>query len=428
MAERILVCVRPNPESDRLVRAARRMARAAAGRVDRRLRREPGAAAALGGRARAQLGATTASSPSSSAARRPSLSGESVSEALLAFARERNVSKHRGRQARRTARWRDRLQRLAGRRDRAGQRRGRRLHHLRRARRRAPARASGAPGAAAREPLSTSGRRPSSSLCTLVCRAMSRPLRPIQPDHGLPAGRGLRGRRATAAGRRCSPPVLSVAAFDFFFVPPVPHLRRGRHPVRRHLRGDAAGEPRSSAPWRRGCGPRPTRRAARAAHAVLYALSRDLAAARTAGRRSRGRRRRHVAETSSMAGAGRPRAGAARRARLAAAQRGRRATRRRRAVGGPVGVRPRPGGRARHRHAAGRGRRLPPAAGHRSRPSACSGCARTRRCSRCGRTRCDLLEALARQAASGLERARLADGGAAGARSRWRPSGCGARC
>jgi two-component system, OmpR family, sensor histidine kinase KdpD len=106
VAERILVCVRPNPESDRLVRAARRMAA--------RLQAEwivvyvesptqpplsPAERHALAGTLKLaeELGAETAA-----------LSGESVSQALLAFARRRNVSRivvgkpvH--------SRWRDRL-------------------------------------------------------------------------------------------------------------------------------------------------------------------------------------------------------------------------------------------------------------------------------------------------------------------------------
>jgi two-component system sensor histidine kinase KdpD len=106
VAERILVCVRPNPESESLVRAARRIAA--------RLKAEwivayvessaqpplnPGERRALAKTMKLaeELGADTTA-----------LSGESVSETLLAFARERNVSRivvgkplH--------SRWRDRL-------------------------------------------------------------------------------------------------------------------------------------------------------------------------------------------------------------------------------------------------------------------------------------------------------------------------------
>src|SRR5262245_21220556 len=91
VAERILVCVRPNPESDRLVRAARRMAG--------RLRAEwivayvelpaqppllPAEKQALAATMKLaeQLGAETAA-----------LTGETVAQALLDFARRRNASR-----------------------------------------------------------------------------------------------------------------------------------------------------------------------------------------------------------------------------------------------------------------------------------------------------------------------------------------------
>ena len=106
VAERVLVCIRPNPESPRLVRGARRLAT--------RLRAEwiavwvesPGQPALSAEERRhlanafalaEQLGAQTAT-----------ITGPSVSEAVLRFARERNVSKLvLGKPAH--PRWRDRL-------------------------------------------------------------------------------------------------------------------------------------------------------------------------------------------------------------------------------------------------------------------------------------------------------------------------------
>ena len=106
VAERILVCVRPNPHSDRLVRAARRMAA--------RLRAEwivvsveSPSQPPLSAAEREALAATTKLAEQLGAATAV-LSGDSVSEALLSFARERNVSKIVvGKPAH--GRWRDRL-------------------------------------------------------------------------------------------------------------------------------------------------------------------------------------------------------------------------------------------------------------------------------------------------------------------------------
>ncbi len=91
VAERLLVCIRPNPESGRLVRGARRLAARLHAewivgwvespgqpRLSEAERRHLAAAFALA----EQLGAETAT-----------VSGLSVSEAILRFARERNVSK-----------------------------------------------------------------------------------------------------------------------------------------------------------------------------------------------------------------------------------------------------------------------------------------------------------------------------------------------
>jgi len=106
VAERLLACIRPNPESGRLVRAARRLAARldaewivayvetpAQGPLSDTEKQSLATAFKLAG----QLGAETAV-----------LSGESVGEAVLAYAREHNVSKVVvGKPAR--PRWRERL-------------------------------------------------------------------------------------------------------------------------------------------------------------------------------------------------------------------------------------------------------------------------------------------------------------------------------
>jgi two-component system sensor histidine kinase KdpD len=106
VAERVLVCIRPNPESGRLVRGARRLAARLRAEwivawvespdqpaLSEAERRHLAAAFALAD----QLGAETVS-----------ISGPSVSDAVLRFARERNVSKLVvGKPAH--PRWRDRL-------------------------------------------------------------------------------------------------------------------------------------------------------------------------------------------------------------------------------------------------------------------------------------------------------------------------------
>ena len=141
---------------------------------------------------------------------------------------------------------------------------------------------------------------------------------------------------------------------------------------------------------------------------ALYAMSRDLAAARTAERGGARPRRRHVVRRASAA-----------RSRCCVPERDGRA-RSRRAATSPAGD-AREGavaqwafdhgqrGRARHRHPARRSAALRAARAGRRRCSASWACGPDPARCRCARTRCDLLEALARQAASGLERARLAD-------------------
>ena len=106
VAERVLACIRPNPDSGRLVRGARRLAA--------RLRAEwivvwvesPGQPALSEAERRQLAGAFALASQLG--AETATISGPSVSEAVLRFARERNVSKLVvGKPAH--PRWRDRL-------------------------------------------------------------------------------------------------------------------------------------------------------------------------------------------------------------------------------------------------------------------------------------------------------------------------------
>jgi two-component system sensor histidine kinase KdpD len=215
VAERVLVSIRPNPESGRLVRAARRLAA--------RLRAEwiavwvespgqpPLSAAERSDLAAAfslaeQLGAETAT-----------LSGPSVSEALLSFARQRNISKIVvGKPAH--GRWRDRL-------------RGSLVDAIVRASGDIDVfivsgdRAEAAPasrrvsGPLSARPLHYVWSAVVVVLCTLVCAAMlgrfdrSNLVMVYLLGVAFVAARHGRGPSALAA-------VLSVAAFDFFFVPP----------------------------------------------------------------------------------------------------------------------------------------------------------------------------------------------------------------
>ena len=91
-AERLLVCISPGPDSARLVRAAQAYGRPARRAVDRRLRRDAPAAPAAG--AKSAIGSRRHSAwPSSSAPRRSRLPGQKMSEAILGFAHDRNVTK-----------------------------------------------------------------------------------------------------------------------------------------------------------------------------------------------------------------------------------------------------------------------------------------------------------------------------------------------
>ena len=215
VAERVLVSIRPNPESGRLVRAARRLAA--------RLRAEwiavwvesPGQPA-LSAAERSDLAAAFALAEQLGA-ETATVSGPSVSEALLSFARQRNISKIVvGKPAH--PRWRDLL-------------RGSLVDAIVRASGEIDVFiVSGERAEAAPSPRRASG--PLSArplhylwgalvvvLCTLVCAAMvdrfdrSNLVMVYLLGVAFVASRYGRGPSVLAA-------VLSVAGFDFFFVPP----------------------------------------------------------------------------------------------------------------------------------------------------------------------------------------------------------------
>ena len=215
VAERILVCVRPNPESDRLVRAARRMAA--------RLRAEwivvsveSPSQPPLSAAERAALAATTKLAEQLGA-ETAVLSGDSVSEALLAFARKRNISKIVvGKPAH--GRWRDRLK-------------GSLLDEIVRGSGEVDVYIiSGERGDEPQPALAALGSRPTRPVqylwsaavvlaCTLLCLAMhgrfdrSNLIMVYLLGVAFVASRYGRGASAATA-------LLSVATFDFFFVPP----------------------------------------------------------------------------------------------------------------------------------------------------------------------------------------------------------------
>ena len=239
VAERVLVCVRPNPESQRLVRGARRLAarlraewlvvwvespgQPALSQEERRLL---AAAFALA----EQLGAETAT-----------VTGASVPAAVLRFARERNVSKLVvGKPAH--ARWRDRHPRLARGRDRAHERRPRRVRDLGRGRGPGARAAPGAALPAARLRLRGGG---GGGGHRALARA-ARPARQPEPRDDLPARGRARGHPLRPGpfglrrgGERRRVRLLLRAA--------APDVRGLRHAVPRDLRRDAgrgaAGQP-----------------------------------------------------------------------------------------------------------------------------------------------------------------------------------------
>jgi two-component system sensor histidine kinase KdpD len=215
VAERILVCVRPNPDSDRLVRAARRMAA--------RLRAEwivayveSPAQPSLTQAERRAL-ARTLKLAEELGAKTTSLSGQSVSAALLAFAQQRNVSRIVVGKPLHT-RWHDRI-------------RGSLLDEIVRGsggievmvipggRREARRPSASAPSRGGGQPLPYLLAAGVVGACTLVCLAMFHRFDNSNLIMVYLLGVAL---VATLYGRRPSAlaSVLSVATFDFFFVPP----------------------------------------------------------------------------------------------------------------------------------------------------------------------------------------------------------------
>jgi two-component system sensor histidine kinase KdpD len=214
VAERILVCVRPNPESDRLVRAARRMAA--------RLKAEwivayveSPAQPALSAAERQAL-ARTVKLAEELGANTVVLSGVSVSDTLLDFARQRNVSRIVvGRPAH--SRWLDRLKgsllddivRGSG---------GIEVHVIAGDPSRAPALLE-PPAKRHVESLPYVASIVVVAVCTLVCWAMFARFDKSNLIMvyllGVAFVASLYGRRPSALTA-----VLSVAAFNFFFVPP----------------------------------------------------------------------------------------------------------------------------------------------------------------------------------------------------------------
>jgi two-component system, OmpR family, sensor histidine kinase KdpD len=275
VAERILVCVRPNPDSDRLVRAARRMAARLKAEWIVAYVESPAQPPLTEGERKAL--ASTIKLAEDLGAETLTLSGQTVSDALLGFARKRNVSRLViGRPLH--SRWHERLK-------------GSLLDEI--------VRGSGGievmviPGGKKEEGggprLSARRAGPPFAypvgigvvvLCTLVCWAMFRWFDKSNLIMVYLVGVAL---VATWYGRRVSvlTAVLSVAAFDFFFVPPyltfavsdtqyivtfIVMLLVGL------LISTLASRVKAQAEAARG-------RAARTQ--ILYATSRDLAAAKT---------------------------------------------------------------------------------------------------------------------------------------------------
>jgi two-component system, OmpR family, sensor histidine kinase KdpD len=215
VAERILVCVRPNPESDRLVRAARRMAaRMKAEWIVAYV--ESPAQPALSAAERQAL-AHTVKLAEELGADTVALSGVSVSDTLLSFARQRNVSRIVvGRPAH--SRWLDRLKgsllddivRGSG---------GIEVHVIAGDPNKGPALAEPPPERRGGEGLPYAWSAAVVVVCTLVCWAMFERFDKSNLIMvyllGVAFVASLYGRRPSALAA-----VLSVGAFDFFFVPP----------------------------------------------------------------------------------------------------------------------------------------------------------------------------------------------------------------
>ena len=393
--------------------------RPAEGGVDRGLRGEPRAAAPLGRRAAGARRARS-SSPRTWGRQTATLSGVSVADALLAFARERNVSRivvgkplH--------SRWRDRLKGSLLDEIVRGQRRDRGHGDPGRARRLLHARSAAADAgcAAPRQYLSSAG---VVLLSTLVCWAMHERFDKSNLVMVYLLGVAVRGHPLRAAAFRARRRAQR-RRLRLLLRASLPDLRGQRHPVPDHLRGHAAGEPPHQHPGRAGEGPGGGRPLAGAADAgALLAEPRPGGSTDRGGGGAGGRAPR----VGHPPGSGRRVPARMQQGRLPPPSAGRRPPDGAGARGRAVGLRPRPAG--------GPGRPTP----CRGRPPPTSRCAARGPCLGVLGVRpadallplapdqMDLLEALAQQAASGLERVRLAEEAEARG-SPWRASGCAAR-
>ena len=226
---------------------------------------------------------------------------------------------------------------------------------------------------------------------------------------------------ATRCGRGPSllASVLSVAAFDFFFVPPYFTFAVSDTAVPRHLRRHAGRGPRHQRPHR--AHPRPGRVGASERErriAALYAMSRELASTRDVRRPARRSRLRHIADVFRgrvavlLPGAdGRL---APRRTTPPSSRWTRASWRSAQWV-----LRARAGRRPGHRHAArARAGALRAADRLARRASACSGSARPTRAPLQTPEQLHQLETFASQTALAIERAQLAEDARAGAGAR----------
>ena len=188
----------------------------------------PVAAGAVRGASSESLAATPASWPRSWAPRRPCSAGESVGEAAALLRARRTTSARSWWASRPRPRWRDRLRgslvdaivRGSGEIDvyvDLGGRGRRRRRPRPRAARRPRAGGSASPGPRRSWP-------PARSCAGRCSRASTAPTWSWCTCWAWPSWP-----RASAAGLRCWPPCLSVAAFDFFFVPPYLTFAVTRH-------------------------------------------------------------------------------------------------------------------------------------------------------------------------------------------------------
>ena len=178
-----------------------------------------------------------------------------MSDEILAYARARNVTKIVVGKPERP-RW----QRIASGSivddARAGQRRDRRLRDQRRRDERAAAAAPARGSAPTRLDARTARRVVAVAICDRA-RVADVPVLRRSPTSSWSTCWGSSSSRCASAAGLVLASVLSVAAFDFFFVPPYFTFAVSRRPVPGHLRGDAGGRARDQQPHR--AHPRPGR-------------------------------------------------------------------------------------------------------------------------------------------------------------------------